>query len=120
MTSSLLSFILVAQALLAPVQAYTTLGGELVTPDGHYVISWGHNCDAIPLGANVELWLVDGVPGQAALAPLDDMSAPATVQATGPDTVASQLCSTLLEHVDSTPCATSEAGACDIAREPAQ
>ena len=106
---------LIAQTMLTPVHAYTTLDGELATGDGRYLITWGHNCDAIPLGANVEMWRLAEIPTQAVLAPMDEDGQGATVQITQEGTAQSLMCSVALTPVSASSCATDDLGNCNIA-----
>src|SRR5579884_3853323 len=115
MVDALCALCLVAQALIAPTQGYTTPEGALATPDGRYALSFGWNCDAIGLGQNVEVYFVSNVPGQAMLAPLDETGRVATAVALPDGTVQSQLCSVLIERASDLPCALNAEGLCDVA-----
>jgi hypothetical protein len=87
--------LMLGQAFLAPVPAHVT-GDLLFEPGARFQITWGHNCQAIPLDGDVDVWALDGVPDQVVLAPVDPDGNVVTVVATGDDTVQSVLCSALL------------------------
>ena len=115
MIIQLLGIGLLAQTMMTPVQAYTTFNGELATDDGRYSITWGHNCDAIPLGGNVEMWRLADVPSQAVLAPMDETGQVETIQVTDDGTAQSLMCSVALTPLPASVCATDELGKCNFA-----
>ena len=112
-----------AQALLPPVQGYVLPAPDdaavlqLVLPDGRSDIVTGFNCDGIVPWQNVGVWQIANVPGQAVVAPIDNLGNVVT-QEVVEDGLASTMCSVaFLAPLSGGPCMVDALARCDVMQE---
>jgi hypothetical protein len=102
-----------AQALIEPQRGYVVSdpvrsgGIGVALFSGRYAISRGDNCNGktVEPGQNIDLWMVEGFPGIAVIAPLWDDDSPDMANS----------CDIRFEQLaDPTPCVQNADGVCDI------
>jgi hypothetical protein len=112
-----------AQALVAPVQAYTVPGPtsdtlQLVMPTGRGDVELGFNCSQIGAWRNVEVWQITNVPGQVVVAPIDNYGRVVIQEASDDGGITSALCgAAFVSDVIGSPCQVDDDGRCDVAFE---